>query len=82
VHWLSGQLLFYVARERQHFWSSLPGRWLVLSSITDVSLIGILALNGFLMTAVPFGILAVSLVSASGSSMMPPLGGRAGWLIA
>ena len=54
----SGQALFYVARERQHLWSSLPGRWLVLSSITDVSLISILALNGFMMTAVPFGILA------------------------
>jgi len=54
----SGQALFYVARERQHLWSSLPGRWLVLSTITDVSLISILALNGFLMTAIPFGILA------------------------
>jgi H+-transporting ATPase len=54
----SGQALFYVARERQHLWSSLPGRWLVLSSVTDVSVISILALNGLLMTAIPLGILA------------------------
>jgi H+-transporting ATPase len=55
---LSGQALFYVARERQHLWSSLPGRWLVLSSIIDVTLISVLAANGLLMTAIPFGILA------------------------
>jgi H+-transporting ATPase len=54
----SGQALFYVARERQHLWSSPPGRWLVLSSVTDVSVISILALNGLLMTSIPFGILA------------------------
>jgi len=60
----SGQALFYVARERQHLWSSVPGRWLVLSSVMDVSLISMLALNGFLMTAVPFGILAAVFLAA------------------
>ena len=54
----SGQALFYVARERQHLWSSLPGQWLVLSSITDLALISVLAINGFLMAAIPIGILA------------------------
>jgi H+-transporting ATPase len=53
----SGQALFYVARERQHLWSSLPGRWLIVSSITDLALISVLAINGFLMTAIPIGIL-------------------------
>ncbi|SDS82443.1 HAD-IC family P-type ATPase [Bradyrhizobium canariense] len=53
----SGQALFYVAREREHLWSSLPGRWLVVSSITDLSIISVLAINGFLMVAIPIGII-------------------------
>jgi len=60
----SGQALFYVARERQHIWSSLPGRWLILSSVTDLSLISVLAINGFLMAAIPVGILAGVFVAA------------------
>jgi H+-transporting ATPase len=60
----SGQALFYVARERQHIWSSLPGRWLILSSITDLGLISVLAINGFLMAAIPVGILAGVFVAA------------------
>jgi H+-transporting ATPase len=53
----SGQALFYVAREREHLWSSLPGRWLVASSIIDLTLISVLAINGFLMSAIPVGII-------------------------
>jgi H+-transporting ATPase len=53
----SGQALFYVAREREHLWSSLPGRWLVMSSIIDIAIISLLATNGFLMAAIPIGIL-------------------------
>jgi H+-transporting ATPase len=53
----SGQALFYVVREREHLWSSPPGRWLVLSSIIDVTLMSALALNGFLMTPIPLGTL-------------------------
>jgi H+-transporting ATPase len=60
----SGQALFYVARERQHLWSSLPGRWLILSSVTDLSIISVLAINGFLMAAIPVGILAGVFVAA------------------
>jgi H+-transporting ATPase len=60
----SGQALFYVARERQHLWSSLPGRWLVASSMTDLALISVLATNGFLMAAIPIGILAGVFVAA------------------
>jgi H+-transporting ATPase len=45
----SGQAVFYVARERRHLWSSRPGRWLLLSSVIDVLIISVLALNGLLM---------------------------------
>lgn len=54
----SGQAVFYVARERQHLWSSRPGQWLVLSSVVDLTIISILAINGLLMTTLPIAILA------------------------
>jgi len=60
----SGQAVFYVARERQHIWSSRPGRWLVLSSIADLTIISVLATRGVLMTALPIGILAGLLLAA------------------
>jgi H+-transporting ATPase len=50
----SGQAVFYVAREREHLWSSVPGKWLILSSMVDLTFISILAINGVLMDAVPF----------------------------
>ena len=54
----SGQAVFYVARERLHFWSSRPGRWLLLSSGIDLMLVSTLALNGWLMAPLPPVILA------------------------
>ncbi|WP_231941407.1 HAD-IC family P-type ATPase [Burkholderia sp. PAMC 28687] len=50
----SGQAVFYVAREREHLWSSVPGKWLILSSMVDLTFISVLAINGVLMDAVPF----------------------------
>jgi H+-transporting ATPase len=49
----SGQAVLYVVRERRRLWSSCPGRWLVLSSVVDVSLIATLATRGILMSSVP-----------------------------
>ncbi|WP_207388329.1 GAF domain-containing protein [Lichenihabitans psoromatis] len=48
-----GQAVFSVARERQRMWSSRPGKWLILSSIVDLSIVSGLALSGVLMTALP-----------------------------
>jgi H+-transporting ATPase len=52
----SGQAVFYVARERHHLWSSRPGPWLVVSSVVDVSIITLLAVNGVLMRPLPIAI--------------------------
>ena len=60
----SGQAVFYVARERQHLWSSLPGRWLIASSLVDLSLISLLAINGILMGPLPIAIVVGLLVAA------------------
>jgi len=54
----SGQAVFYVSRERQHMWSSMPGKWLIVSSVVDVSIVVILAANGVLMTALPLTIIS------------------------
>ena len=51
----SGQAVFYVARERGRIWDSRPGTWLMVSSAVDLSLIAMLAITGFIMTALPMG---------------------------
>ena len=61
----SGQAVFYVSRERRHLWSSRPGRWLLASSVVDLTFISLLATNGVLMTALPLAILAGLLVAAT-----------------
>ena len=61
----SGQAVFYVARERQHIWSSRPGRWLIVSSIVDLSIFSVLSSNGVLMAALPLTIVAGLLAAAA-----------------
>jgi H+-transporting ATPase len=61
----SGQAVFYVSRERQHIWSSLPGRWLIVSSIIDLSIFSILSSNGILMAALPISVVASLFVAAT-----------------
>ena len=61
----SGQAVFYVARERQHIWSSRPGRWLIMSSIVDLSLFSFLSSNGILMKALSVAIVAGLFVAAA-----------------
>ncbi|MGO9127519.1 MAG: plasma-membrane proton-efflux P-type ATPase [Terriglobales bacterium] len=57
----TGQGTVYLVRQRQHFWKSRPGKWLVLSSAADIVLVSILASHGILMQAIPpqvvFGVL-------------------------
>ncbi len=53
-----GQAVFYVARERQHLWSSMPGPWLLVSSVIDLTVISTLALTGTLMAPLAPGLLA------------------------
>ena len=48
----SGQATVYLVRERRHFWDSLPGHWLLLSSVADVVVVSLLAALGILMPPV------------------------------
>ncbi len=61
---VSGQAVFYVAREREHLWSSRPGKWLLVSSAVDLGIITGLASFGILMTALPVAILAGLITAA------------------
>lgn len=61
---VSGQAVFYAAREREHLWSSRPGKWLVVSSAVDLGIITMLASFGILMAALPVAILAGLVVAA------------------
>ena len=56
----SGQATVYLVRERRHFWESLPGHWLLVSSIADVIVVSLLATCGVLMAPVsPLAVLAL-----------------------
>lgn len=50
---LSGQLTVYLVREPHAFWHSRPSRWLLLSSIADIVIVSLLAIQGWLMAAIP-----------------------------
>ncbi len=48
----SGQANVYLVRERRHFWSSLPSRWLMFSTAVDVVVVSLLATQGVLMSSI------------------------------
>ena len=60
----SGQAVFYVVRERRRMWASRPGRWLIVSSIVDLSTFSILALHGTFMAPLPGSVLLATLGAA------------------
>jgi H+-transporting ATPase len=53
----SGQAVLYVARERDHLWSSVPSRWLLASSFVDTGIVAALAAKGILMEPLPLAII-------------------------
>ncbi|MHB1949759.1 MAG: plasma-membrane proton-efflux P-type ATPase [Gammaproteobacteria bacterium] len=48
----TGQGNVYLVRERKHFWNSLPGKWVLLSSLIDIVIVSIFATEGILMAAI------------------------------
>jgi H+-transporting ATPase len=60
----SGQAIFYVSRERQRLWSSMPGKWLLVSSVVDVGLFSLLAVRGILMAPLPLAVVATVFAAA------------------
>ena len=54
----TGQGMVYLVRERRHFWNSTPSRWMILSSIVDVSVVCFMSARGILMAPLPAGVIA------------------------
>jgi len=48
----TGQGSVYLVRERRRFWSSVPGRWLVITSVADIVVVSLLATQGIFMAAI------------------------------
>ena len=59
----ASQATVYVIRERRYLWNSRPGRWLVLSSVVDFTIAGVLAISGTLMARLAPLTIAAVLVS-------------------
>jgi len=51
-------------------WSSRPGKWLIISSAVDLTLISLLAVNGVLMRPLAIAIVAGLLVAAAIFSLL------------
>jgi H+-transporting ATPase len=48
-----GQGTVYLVRERNHFWRSRPSRWMLVASIADIAIAGLLAITGVWMARLP-----------------------------
>jgi H+-transporting ATPase len=59
------QATTYTNRERQRLGSSRPSRWLVASSVVDVSIASTLAMCGIAMTALPVSLVGETLAAAA-----------------
>ena len=68
------QATIYALRERRQIWRTRPSLWLVVSSLTDVLIAGVLALAGIAMAALPFSIVgsvfAASVIFAFGLDLI------------
>ena len=58
----SGQGTIYLIRERREFWRSRPSKWMLIGTLTDISVVALLATLGILMTPIP-AILVAELIA-------------------
>jgi H+-transporting ATPase len=49
----TGQGTIYMIRQRGHFWHSAPSPWMIVSSVIDVIVVGVLASRGLMMAPLP-----------------------------
>lgn len=66
----SSQATFYVVRDRKRLWSSRPSRWVLLSSVADVSIIALFAGCGFLMHTLSWSIIGMVVMAAALFAML------------
>lgn len=61
----SGQGMIYLVRERDHFWHSRPGKWLLMSTVLDVIVVSFMATAGILMAPIPLNLVVGTLGTIS-----------------
>ena len=59
------QATLYAIRQRRHLWGSRPSLWLAASSVTDILIASILAIEGIAMAPLPALIVASTLAAAA-----------------
>jgi H+-transporting ATPase len=57
----TGQGTIYMIRQRGHFWHSAPSPWMIVSSVIDVIVVGVLASRGLMMAPLPAKVIVVVL---------------------
>ena len=48
----TGQGTIYLVREREHFWHSMPSRWMLIGTLADIAVVTLMATAGFLMAPI------------------------------
>ncbi len=64
------QAVLYVLREPGHLWHSRPGRWLLLSSAIDITIVSVLVLSGTLMATLPWSLVGAVAMTAIGFALI------------
>ncbi|MFA6501713.1 MAG: HAD-IC family P-type ATPase, partial [Parachlamydiales bacterium] len=60
-----GQATVYLVRERKHFWHSMPSTWLIASSLFDIIIVTLMAINGLLMASISVYLILTLLLSTA-----------------
>lgn len=60
----------YLIRERRFFWRSQPGKWLIMASGVDLTVVAFLAINGILMAAIDFILIPELLLATIGFMLL------------
>jgi len=59
-----GEAVLYSVREREHLWSSCPGKWVIVATIVDVLVISVLAVRGIAMQSLPITVVGCTLAGS------------------
>ena len=59
------QATLYAIRQRRHLWGTRPSLWLAVSSVADILIASILAIDGIAMTPLPALVVAGTLAAAA-----------------
>jgi len=67
------QATTYTNRARQHLWSTAPSRWLVVSSVVDVTIASTMAGLGLAMAPLPLVVVGATLAAAVAFALLVDL---------